>query len=127
MQADPQLFASPDDVGRPVAAHAYDALGVPMTVAAALAMTRSEVELAVQGVVAELDGVDVTDFLHTAPRTVSGSIPLDSPQAVFAIARFNRAFGKQKLIKLSKITEADWSSLDVLTDLIVRSIDARRK
>ncbi|TYL52865.1 hypothetical protein [Agromyces mariniharenae] len=121
------LFPAVADIGSPTRSQSFDALGAPLSPEAALAMTSGEVESAVANVLADLDGIDSGTFFAEASRTPRGDVVLDSPQAVFVIARFNRVFGKKKLIKLSTVTETDWSTLHALVAVLVQALLARRK
>lgn len=89
---------------------AFDALGMPNTVAAAKCMTLGMIEAALVRAIAELH--------HEPIAAVSATAPIDSLEIVFAMGRFYRHLGGLKQPNLSNIHSDYWSSLSGAADVL---------
>lgn len=121
------LFELAGERGTPVAPEIFDLQGVPRNMAAAFNMKRPAVIAVVTRVIADIDGLRPDEFNATSATASDGSPIIDSLQGAFAVAAFNAAFGKKKLIKLSDVPEATWSSVEAVGELIWRSLNERRE
>lgn len=81
----------------------FDTLGMPMSLAAAKAMTSTAIQAALGRTLAHLH--------HEAVGTVSATAPMDSIEVVFLIGRFYKHLGR-KQPDLSKIARDRWSTLE---------------
>ena len=120
------LFDLPGDAGKSATPEVFDLQGAPLNMATALSMQRPAVVAVVTRVIADIDGLRPDEFNANSAVAADGSPVIDSLQGAFAVAAFNAAFGKKKLIKLSDVPETSWASVDAVADLIWRSLSARK-
>ncbi|WP_431891390.1 hypothetical protein [Cellulosimicrobium funkei] len=82
---------------------------MPMSLAAAKAMTGPAIQAALGRALAHLH--------HEAVETVSATAPMDSIEVVFLIGRFYRNLGR-KQPDLSKIARDRWSTLEGVAEVL---------
>jgi hypothetical protein len=87
----------------------YDILGLPMSLAAAKAMTKSAIQSALGRAFAKLHHESVAD--------IDVSAVIDSIEVVFLMGRYYKNL-KRKSPDLSKIDRDQWSSIEGIADVL---------
>ncbi|MCM3487147.1 hypothetical protein [Kocuria rosea] len=87
----------------------YDTLGMPMSLLAAKAMTKSAVQAALGRTLAKLH--------HESVSAIDAKALIDSIEVVFLVGRFYRELGRNQL-DLSKVDRDRWSSLEGVADVL---------
>ena len=87
----------------------HDTLGMPMSLRAAKAMTKSSIEAALGRTLAKLH--------HEVAPTGDPRAQIDSMEVVFLIGRFYRGLDR-KALDLSKVRRTRWSSLEGVADVL---------
>ncbi len=99
------------------------ATGLPMTRAAARAMSTTAIGAAMSKAVTRLDGSATSPASTAGPAGASS--PLDSMHVIWLIDKFSQFFEKP-LIDLDKVDRKRWSTLDAVADLLAESIASRQ-
>lgn len=87
----------------------YDTLGMPMSLLAAKAMSKSAVQAALSRALAKLH--------HESVSAIDARALIDSIEVVFLIGRFYRELGRDQL-DLSKVDRDRWSNLEGVADVL---------
>lgn len=87
----------------------YDTLGMPMSLAAAKAMTAHAVQAALVRTLAQLH--------HESVSSIDATALIDSIEVVFLVGRYHKELGR-KAPDLSKIDRARWSTLEGIAEVL---------
>lgn len=121
VQLDFELAAAPSGVDQ--AAIVFDhATGLPMTGAAARAMSTAAIRTAMSKAIAQLDGTAAAPAAAGAPAGAAS--PLDSMHVLWLIDKFSQFFDKP-LIDLDKVERKRWSTLEDVAELLAETIASK--